>query len=247
MANGYQVLDLQGIDLVIDDYTDIPEGSYEVIEGSTKAIMLSGIVVDGVDIKPEYVQPYVVDGAYVFVLGKYKITITAEDRCKVELASEGGSGIENATLGYGTNAGGDPTINLEYEEGGETFNSQIALDPDKFEVSNNHLTVKGGGDLFRYEVYGEGTNNTSFNGTFVSTDKELSSKENLTLQDIIENFDKVMFVAGSAVQGSGNIGFISSVYASEGILYVRYVIIATGSGQMIVAGLNSAEITKSKV
>lgn len=90
MISGYQIVSLKNINIIPNGDTIIISGIHKKIEGShRKAIMLSDIVIDGVERNSRYTEFVVLDGAYVGYLAisgdvNVKITIDADDNVKIE-------------------------------------------------------------------------------------------------------------------------------------------------------------------
>lgn len=64
IKGGYKIIDLKGKDLTLD-VGMVYEGIYDALEGTTKAILLSGLVVNGVEYRDVFVGPIVDSGAYL--------------------------------------------------------------------------------------------------------------------------------------------------------------------------------------
>lgn len=77
---GYQIIDLGGVNLGTANSPAKPTiaGIYEKLEGTTKAIMLSGIVIDNVEQKDRYCTVNVNDSSYVLTDCVYTYTINAD-------------------------------------------------------------------------------------------------------------------------------------------------------------------------
>lgn len=92
VKGGYQILNLQNKDL---QYSPTIPGAYEVVEGNyLKPIMISGIVIGGVEKPAVYRQPVVSGSSYVFE-NVYGYDVTLSDGDQLSLAS-----TQFATRGY---------------------------------------------------------------------------------------------------------------------------------------------------
>lgn len=80
LKGGYKIIDFQDVNIVTTDGATIV-GVYESIESShRKALMVSGITLDGVQ-KPDcFVDCEVADGNYTFTAYGKTFTITKEDK-----------------------------------------------------------------------------------------------------------------------------------------------------------------------
>lgn len=75
---GYQIIDLKGNDLIGASFTI--SGIYDVLEGNyNKAILLSGIVIGGVEYDDVFTTPKVVSSKYVLDAYGYTLTIDDDD------------------------------------------------------------------------------------------------------------------------------------------------------------------------
>lgn len=85
---GYQIVDLKGVNLEPDvaasvEAVKIP-GIHAAIEGSHgKALMLSGIVIDGVEKNDQYIVFTVSSGTYTAPIEGGTLTITADDEVSI--------------------------------------------------------------------------------------------------------------------------------------------------------------------
>lgn len=79
MNGGYKVVDFKDINITSDG--DVVVGVYEEIEGShRKAILVSGVTLDGVEQRDTFVDPVVNSGDYTFTAYGKTFTITKEDK-----------------------------------------------------------------------------------------------------------------------------------------------------------------------
>lgn len=79
MNGGYKVVDFKDIDITADG--DVVAGVYEEIEGShRKAILVSGVTLDGVEQRDTFVDPVVNSGDYTFTAYGKTFTITKDDK-----------------------------------------------------------------------------------------------------------------------------------------------------------------------
>lgn len=77
---GYAIIDFGDNDIVTGTGATI-EGIYEAIEGSyRKAILISGITVDGIEKRDCFVCPEITDSNYTFTAYGKTFTITAENK-----------------------------------------------------------------------------------------------------------------------------------------------------------------------
>ncbi|MCQ2077232.1 MAG: hypothetical protein MJZ20_09475 [Bacteroidaceae bacterium] len=86
---GYLIIDFKGKSL--SDVKTVIDGIYDRIEGNKgKAMLLSGLVLGGVE-KPDAFATYKVDsGNFVFTVYGYDITITDDDEITIAEAQSGG-------------------------------------------------------------------------------------------------------------------------------------------------------------
>ena len=75
---GYQIIDLKGKKLTVNDGV-VYEGIYDLIEGTNKVIIISGLVVGGVEYDDTVVECNVVGSNFECVLHGYKLTIQDSD------------------------------------------------------------------------------------------------------------------------------------------------------------------------
>lgn len=85
---GYQIIDLKGKNLTVD-VGMVYEGIYDLIEGTNKAILISGLVVGGVEYDDTIVECSVVGNNFECILHGYKLTIRDNDVVTVSTASQG--------------------------------------------------------------------------------------------------------------------------------------------------------------
>lgn len=85
LETGIQVLDLKDIDLEPDAETAaVIKGAYETIEGTRKAILVTGLVIDGVEQHSAFLVFTVDSGNYVAMIGNsYILTITDDDEVTI--------------------------------------------------------------------------------------------------------------------------------------------------------------------
>lgn len=83
LKGGYQIVDFSDTNIKTDGGTTIP-GIYEQIEGShRKALLASGLVLDGVEHRDTWIDPTHSDNIYSFTaLGK-TFTVTNEDKVTI--------------------------------------------------------------------------------------------------------------------------------------------------------------------
>ena len=75
---GYQIIDLKGRNLITDTPVKV-EGIYDKIEGTTKALLFTGIVIDNKEYRDTYpIVGVIADYFRVFMYDRYFI-INAED------------------------------------------------------------------------------------------------------------------------------------------------------------------------
>lgn len=75
---GYQIIDLQDKNHELD-VGMVHEGIYDLIEGTRKAILLSGVTIEGVEYRDTFVEPLIIDSAYVCFFYGDKFTVTIQD------------------------------------------------------------------------------------------------------------------------------------------------------------------------
>lgn len=77
---GYLILDFKGIEQTADGATKTNfAGAYGSLEANTKFVVLSGLVVGGVEFGDCVVAPYVNNSEYQFDAYGYTITVDAND------------------------------------------------------------------------------------------------------------------------------------------------------------------------
>lgn len=80
MNGGYKIIDLKNSNFTLDGDAITIKGVYDSVENShRKAILLSGIVIDGVEKPNRFVTFISESGSYIATMADAKITITAED------------------------------------------------------------------------------------------------------------------------------------------------------------------------
>lgn len=78
MKGGYQIIDFKERNLTGNSV--IIPGVYESIEGNYyKPILLSGLVIDGIERSSVFAIPQIIGGNYEFFVYDERITITSED------------------------------------------------------------------------------------------------------------------------------------------------------------------------
>ena len=81
---GYKIIDLKNVELN-DDAVTI-DGIYEAIEGNyKKALLLTGLCIDGVEYAGAFTTASVDDGNYIMMVYGYTITITDDDEVTAEV------------------------------------------------------------------------------------------------------------------------------------------------------------------
>lgn len=78
---GYQIIDLQNLSLSATA-VNIP-GVYEKIEGTRKAILLSGINIGGVEYHDTFIEVTVDSGNYIATVYGKTLTITSDDNITI--------------------------------------------------------------------------------------------------------------------------------------------------------------------
>lgn len=61
---GYQIIDLSGYSFTNETSVDVKD-IYEKFEGNRKAILISGLDIDGVEVRDFFAQPYIEDSNFV--------------------------------------------------------------------------------------------------------------------------------------------------------------------------------------
>lgn len=80
MNGGYKVVDFKDVNITTADGATVV-GVYEEIEGShRKAILVSGVTLDGVEQRDTFVDPVVNSGSYTFTAYGKTFTITHDDK-----------------------------------------------------------------------------------------------------------------------------------------------------------------------
>lgn len=74
MIGGYLLIDLENKKIDDESGAIIP-GLYEKIEGATVPICIKGLNLDGTEMKPCFISPYVASGDYEFVVGLATVNI----------------------------------------------------------------------------------------------------------------------------------------------------------------------------
>lgn len=100
MVNGYKIIDLKGIDMFIGGTV---RGIHEEIKNSTKPIMLTGIINEGIDLKPMFLdfQPYALgfEAIFAFQGDDYSFHVGIEDEITItKMPNGGGSSPVNYTI-----------------------------------------------------------------------------------------------------------------------------------------------------
>ena len=86
MNGGYVIVDFKGVNLTTKKASAIA-GIYESIEAShRKAILISGVTIDGVEQRDTFVNPTVNAGNFVFAVYGHTITVSAEDNVTIAAA-----------------------------------------------------------------------------------------------------------------------------------------------------------------
>lgn len=83
VKGGYQIIDFNGVELrknISMQFSNI----YEKIEGTSKAILLSGLNVDGIDYRDVFCTPIVIGSSYVIKVFNFRIYISDDDIVRVE-------------------------------------------------------------------------------------------------------------------------------------------------------------------
>lgn len=83
LNGGYHILDFDGVNISSVDGATI-DGAYSSIEGTNKAILLSGVVIDNIDYKDAYIIPTTGDNAFTFSAYGKSFTVTSENKVTVE-------------------------------------------------------------------------------------------------------------------------------------------------------------------
>lgn len=82
-TGGYHIIDLRGVVLTEDPPTTVT-GIYESIEGSyQKALLLSGLNVDGIEYPDAFVAPTLSGTTYTITVYEFTISITDADEVTV--------------------------------------------------------------------------------------------------------------------------------------------------------------------
>lgn len=78
LKGGYQIINFEGINFTRGETKKI-DGIYEKIEGTTKALLISGLSLDGVNIRDFFTIPTVKNGKYHITYGDKTIVIDDND------------------------------------------------------------------------------------------------------------------------------------------------------------------------
>lgn len=82
-VGGYKIVDLKNTNVTSADGATI-SGVYEALENNyRKTVMLSGIVIDGVEYADVYVAPTVADSNYTFTAYGKTFTVTNADKITI--------------------------------------------------------------------------------------------------------------------------------------------------------------------
>lgn len=83
MNGGYKILDFKDVNITSDSGATVV-GIFEEIEGShRKAILVSGVTLDGVEQRDTFVDPIVNAGSYTFTAYGKTFTITNENKITI--------------------------------------------------------------------------------------------------------------------------------------------------------------------
>lgn len=83
MNGGYKIVDFKDVNITTDNGATVA-GIFEEIEGShRKAILVSGVTIDGVEQRDLFVDPVVNSGDYVFSAYGKSFTISHEDKITI--------------------------------------------------------------------------------------------------------------------------------------------------------------------
>lgn len=78
VKGGYQILNFNDTNFRVDIPMEI-KGIYDKIEGTRKAILISGLIIDGVELHDFYAKPKVVGSSFVFDVLGYSVEISDID------------------------------------------------------------------------------------------------------------------------------------------------------------------------
>lgn len=104
VKGGYQIINFDGVEFRTGISMQC-EGLYEKIEGTRKAILLSGLTVDGKEYHDVYINPQIFTYSFLFDCGDFILDISDRDICTVY--------PKNIHLGYdgvAANIVGDPFV-----------------------------------------------------------------------------------------------------------------------------------------
>lgn len=83
MNGGYKIVDFQDVDITTADGATLA-GIYEEFEGSSrKAILISGVTIDGVAQRDVFVDAVINAGSYTFTAYGKTFTITSEEKITI--------------------------------------------------------------------------------------------------------------------------------------------------------------------
>lgn len=142
VKGGYQILNLQNKDL---QYSPTIPGAYEVVEGNyLKPIMISGIVIGGVEKPAVYRQPVVSGSSYVFenVYG-YDVTLTDSDTLSLASTQFATRAYvdQKALLSNIVDSDGNNRFKVWDLVDGSTFSGTLTLNYKKMSISGHHLSI----------------------------------------------------------------------------------------------------------
>ena len=177
---GYKLIDLEKNDMLSIEVGVVIKGIHKAIESSYgKPLLLTGIVIDGVEKNDVYIEELkVVDGSFVFKAYGYEITIDDEDN--VEAVEIHVPVIKSVTSVA-------ETKDIDIQDGDEYLLSSTREDGTLFILPNDcYLLVLNdlvGSSILSYSSHSGGTTN-------VSVDKNS--------EIYIKRIGSMIFVSGSA-------------------------------------------------
>lgn len=78
LKGGYQIIDLKSRELQIG-VGSVYEGIYELIEGTNKPIVVSGLNIEGVDIRDDFASVKIMGTNFDLIVGNYVVTVNDRD------------------------------------------------------------------------------------------------------------------------------------------------------------------------
>ncbi len=89
-TGGYQIVSFGGTNITSLNSPQVQLNTkpYQLIEGTSKAILVSDVVIDTKSYHDLFVQPHILNSNYVFDFADYTITLTADNKVSVKEIEE---------------------------------------------------------------------------------------------------------------------------------------------------------------